>query len=259
MPVSEPQAIPDGPSGVQVSETLLGDVLVEDTTFQYRLEPAIKDLLVSLRAHGQREPIDLLGSSPPYRIIDGFRRVAALRELNQVSVKAIRHDIDDEQGHRVAFVKNVVRKNLSAFEKALAIHKALQRQRKREEIAQELHLSVKQLLRYIELGSLPSAVQDAVQTFNLTMAHAKVLKDFDPNEPNRWAERCAKESWSSKHLRRQLRKELGIRGGRQKQYVRRVSDALRFYPCRVSKDDPPEERRRAITALREAIQFLEEL
>ncbi|HUF75470.1 MAG TPA: hypothetical protein VMM35_04295, partial [Longimicrobiales bacterium] len=63
-PSSNSKTIPGTLGGAQVVEVLLEDVLLEDTTFQYRLEPAVKDILSSLRVQGQREPIDLLGSKP---------------------------------------------------------------------------------------------------------------------------------------------------------------------------------------------------
>ena len=55
------------------------DIRVADLSFQFRFSCPEKDLFSSLHQEGQREPVDLVGETPPYRIADGFRRTAAAR------------------------------------------------------------------------------------------------------------------------------------------------------------------------------------
>ena len=49
----------------------------------------------------------LRGKKPPYRIVCGFRRVVALRELGVSTLKAvIRADLSDDQALRLSVLEN---------------------------------------------------------------------------------------------------------------------------------------------------------
>src|SRR3972149_4719217 len=133
---SEKKLIPfvDGLKATQVQDIPLDDIKADESGFQYRLSANLGDLKHSLAQEGQKEPIDLTGSKP-YRIIDGFRRVAAVQALGWPTVKGLVHKgISDEEAHKLAFIKNVVRKNLSPMDKANAIYQAKQRGMKAAEL-----------------------------------------------------------------------------------------------------------------------------
>ena len=80
--------------------------------------------------HGARivfEPIDLVGPAP-YRILDGFRRLAALKAAGKQTAMAIVHELrTQEEAHQLAFMKNVVRKNLRPVERSRCILLARER------------------------------------------------------------------------------------------------------------------------------------
>ena len=139
------------------------DVPIEDISkddaFQYRLSTKTGDLLESLAREGQREPVDLVGPKP-YRIVDGYRRVESVRQLGWKTVKAMVHrDMSNAEAQRMAFVKNVVRKNLSPLDKANAIFQAKRHGRSEEALAKDFGISTKQLKRYEELLDLPAGLQ----------------------------------------------------------------------------------------------------
>jgi ParB-like nuclease domain len=68
---------------------------------------------------GQIEPVHLIGVSPPIRIVEGFRRCAAAKALGWSEVQAFVHEkLDDEHAFKLAFLHNVVRKNLRTIDKA---------------------------------------------------------------------------------------------------------------------------------------------
>lgn len=113
------------PRSAMLGETmrvLLSEIDLEDMKFQFRIGMRAADLRVSMRDQGQQRPVDLRRSSPPYQLIDGFRRCAAARSLGWPSVLATIHDdLDDLHAFKLAFTRNVVRKNPTSVERANAI------------------------------------------------------------------------------------------------------------------------------------------
>jgi len=183
----------------------------KDRTFQYRFSANVGELKHSLVNEGQKEPIDLTGSKP-YRIIDGFRRVETVRRLGWSTVKALVHKgISEEEAHKLAFIKNVVRKNLSPMEKANAIFQARQRGMKDTELREYFSLSEKQLKRYEVLLNFPTEIQKLLEKETISMGHAKVFADFkvkDKDLPD-WISKIVENGLSAKQLKRELKKASG--------------------------------------------------
>ena len=249
-----------GPARSQnsVERVRLSNILLEDKTFQFRFSSPNKDLLASLGHERQREPIDLVGADPPYRIVDGFRRLSAARELGWDSIEAFVHRvIDNKEAMRIAFTKNVVRKNLSTLEKAHAIVLARKRGLKRAEIAEFFGLSERQVNRYLEYLKLPDDIQRICDDGGVTMAHAKILADFQVRDPEKWKKRIEEEKLDTRSLRKVLRQDRGGRlRGRPKSYFKQEKNRIRIYGCRISLNAPQEEKERAIGAFEEVIGLL---
>ncbi|HEX9430631.1 MAG TPA: ParB/RepB/Spo0J family partition protein [Candidatus Bathyarchaeia archaeon] len=247
----------DGLKATEVLEVPLEDINFEDQTYQYRFSSSVGDLKGSLSLEGQKEPVDLTGAKP-YKIIDGFRRVEAIRQLGWQKVKALLHQrLSEDEAHKLAFLKNVVRKNLGPMEKAHAIFKAKQRGMKPEDLAEAFRLSEKQLKRYEDLLNFPADIQKILDTNGVPMGHAKVLADFKAKNPEDWAKRIEEESLTLKQLKRALKLSGGGKApGRPKNYVKKVKDGVRLYPCVIKKDAPKEEREKVMKLLKEAIEVL---
>lgn len=242
-----------------VQVVLLADIDLQDRTFQYRLVTSISELQHSLALDGQAEPVDLLGEKP-YRIIDGFQRLTALRAMGSPTVKAIIHtDMSEEAAHTMAFVKNVVRKNLSPLDKAYAIQKARQRGLSQGDLERIFNLSEKQLLRYTALLAFPPTIQRLVDQGAISMTHAKHLADYGVTDVIGWATRCREQRLSARQLKKALEAAIGKpRRSNNKVYVRMDHQVLRLYPFQVSRSAAPAEKEKVVKLLREAIVFLEQ-
>lgn len=237
----------------------LEDIDTEDKIFQYRLSSGVADLKESLGTTGQQEPVDLTGKKP-YRIIDGFRRIKAARDLGWDSIKAFVHRaITDEEASRLAFTKNVIRKNLSQIEKAHAMLLAQRRGVKKAELAKAFGIAERQVNRYLELNSFPEEVQKMIDGIAVTMTHAKLLVKYGVKDVREWEKRIRKDGMDAKTLKRALKEELGDskEQGRPKKYIQSVGDsALRFYPFRISKDSSASDKKRVIKLLEDSLEKL---
>jgi ParB/RepB/Spo0J family partition protein len=253
------QAIPfiDGFKVTEIQDVPLEDIDSDDRSFQYRLSANLGDLKHSLSHEGQKEPVDLTGSKP-YRIIDGFRRIGAVKILRWPTVKALVHKgISDEEAHKLAFIKNVVRKNLSPMDKANAIFQAKQRGMKAGDLMEYFGLSDKQLKRYEALLEFPAEVQKRLDKREITMAHAKVLSDFKVKNMADWVTKVSENGLSAKQLKKELKKASGARQvGREKLYMRKEKGKIRVFPFTVAKDASRVEKDKVIKILQDAIDVL---
>jgi ParB/RepB/Spo0J family partition protein len=194
-------------SQFKVETVPLSDIDHEDKTFQYRTNEASEDLQESLAADGQQQAVELVGTSPPYRILDGFRRVLALRALGAGQVIVHIYDLSEEDAHKAAFIKNVVRKNLTAGEQANAILLAIRRGRKSDDIARDLGLSKRQILRYKAYLNLPPAIRRHVDEGSVKIAHLQALTTGKVNQREwpKWIKHVLDEEWSARRLTRELK------------------------------------------------------
>lgn len=245
----------EGLKAKEVQEIPLEEIS-EDATFQYRLKSATADLKASIRREGQREPIDLIGPKP-YRIIDGFLRTAAIRSLGWTTIKAFHHrGMSEDEAHRLAFLKNVVRKDLSPIDKANAIYQAKRRGRTIESLASDLRISKRQMLRYEALLTFPPEIQKLLDKDRVSMAHARALAENRITDPGEWLKRID-SGLTAKQLSRELRKARGSRAAtRKKIYLKKTKDSLRIYPFAVKRTSSVEERDMASAALQEGLDHI---
>jgi ParB/RepB/Spo0J family partition protein len=250
-------AFVDGLRDAVIESVPLDQIDSSDMTFQYRLATDTNGLRAALAREGQLEPIDLTDSKP-HRIIDGFRRFAAVRELGWPAVRAIvRRGFSADAAHQIAFDKNVVRKNLRPIEKAHAIRLAMVRGSKSSDIAKQFGMSEKQVRRYDALLTLPTSLQGLVDVGEVSMAHAAVLAKFNSINFVDWVEKLRKSNWSASELRRQLQKTLKpLPHGRRREFIRSTSNEVRGYAWRLNRDSCAEELDRAIAAHEQALKAL---
>jgi ParB/RepB/Spo0J family partition protein len=243
--------------GLRTSEVIdvpLEDIDSEDTRYQYRLTMTLGDLTKSIRQEGQQEPVDL-ASPKPYRIVDGFRRVAAIKHLGWRTVKAFVHrNLAEDDAHKLSFLKNVVRRNLTRMDRAHAIFQAKRRGLKAADLAEAFNLSERQLRRYEVLLDFPEDTRRLLDRGKLSMVHAKILTDYGARDVESWAARIKEENLSAKELRRALRQAgvgAKLRASR-KLFMKMSKASIRGYPFVITKSAPRVEWERLAKLLREA-------
>jgi len=182
---------------------------LEDETFQHRNQHNLNGLIHSLEKQGQLTPIDLRQIGRRFQVLDGFRRANALKSLGKKTLKAfVYKNLSDEEGHAIAFAKNVHRLNLTPGDRALAIADARKRGLTTNQIGGLLGLSERQLGRYDKLAAYPKELRDVVDGRAVTMKHAKLIKEAGV-EATVWAERIRSEKMSVSDLRMALLEFLG--------------------------------------------------
>jgi ParB/RepB/Spo0J family partition protein len=231
---------------------------LEDTRFQFRILPADDALTDSIRAEGQQVPITLWGP-PPYRILDGFRRLQALVRLGRETVVAVvRDDLDESGAFATSFIENVERRSFTTLDKAHAIWKVTMLARfPKEVVAERLRLSLRQVNRYLALFEFGEELRTALLSGRISMAHAALLQQARC-EPAHWIEEIEKEGLSAPLLKKRLerlRKAAGRRG-RPRAYLKRDGRGFRLETFRYHPWLDAQEKERILRALTEALAFV---
>lgn len=136
-------------------------------------------LLDSLASGAQRLPVVLAeveGSAPPtYTPLDGHRRIAALRRLNQETVKAIIVQQGTLECDLITLTAHI-RKNLTPLELARTIDRLRQRHHKTvKEIAQTTGLSRRYIEQLNSLLKTDPTLQAEVEDNHISATTARVL------------------------------------------------------------------------------------
>jgi ParB family chromosome partitioning protein len=118
-----------------------------------------------------------------FQLIAGERRLRAARAvgLDEVPVHVV--DFNDQQVLEAALVENIQRSDLNAIEKAQGFKEHLDHfGLTHEQLAARLGLARTTITNLVNLLELPTEIQDAVRTQQLTTGHAKLLKGVSDRE-----------------------------------------------------------------------------
>lgn len=98
-------------------------ILVEDTLFKISTGAVPAELVASIRLAGLLNPPILIGYSGDFRIVSGFKRIAALRKLgiNSIPARLLNPGTRVETCIRIAIIENSSQRSLNLLEQANAI------------------------------------------------------------------------------------------------------------------------------------------
>jgi ParB/RepB/Spo0J family partition protein len=235
----------------------LSEIDTADTRFQLRLLASSEDLVASIRDHGQRVPVLLTGDAPPYKVVDGFRRLGALAELGRADVlAAFEVAASDRELFSISFEENARRQNLTAFDKAHAVWQALELWKlEKREVAAMLGLSVRQVDRYLSLLRFAEPIRDALAVKRISMAHAVVLHRARLGDASPWIQEIEAGNLSAPELAKRVWARRRNHAGNA---LKRDAAGFRLAPIRYRHDLALAEKRRIWDTLEAALRILAE-
>jgi ParB/RepB/Spo0J family partition protein len=160
-------------------------------------------LLASLAASGQQTPIVVVAVSDRYRVIDGYKRVAALEQLGRDTVEAVVWDMNEADAL-------VLDRSMRFCEQETALEQGwlLQELEQRfgyslEDLARRFDRSVSWVSRRLALvEQLPETVQQRVRageiSAHVAMKYLAPVARANPNDCQRMAEGFSKHRFSSR-------------------------------------------------------------
>lgn len=245
-----------------VKELPLDEIDLENTRFEYRLDPDIELLAESIRREGQQIPVILRGSGPPYQLICGFRRVRSLKALGADKAKAIiLENLDDQHAHRLSVLENEERKSLTDLDRANACGRLHEEGRRQEEIAQIMGCSRPKVSRYLSLLKLPPAIYAALKSGRVQTMHALLLNQaadlFSAEQLGGLIEQVAAKDLSTRELERKI-KAAGRPSGEPapRQLFKETTTGFRLSGITWREDMPAEKKAELVASLKKALQLL---
>ena len=176
------------------SDVSLGDIDLDDTTFQFRLSLRIGDLARSIGETGQQFPVLLRRrAGKKLQVVSGFRRIAAIRQLRGTTVSAVvRDDLDDDaEACRISILENEVRKTYNDLDRARAIVAYREIGKTNADIGEVFQLGKRHIQRLKKLTSFPETLQHAIADGTVSSTNAvRLMQHVDKyrEDVNEWIE-----------------------------------------------------------------------
>lgn len=248
-----------------VTELPLAEIDLNNTQFEYRLDPSLELLIESIKKDGQQIPVIVRGTKPPYQLICGFRRTRSITAIGGQTIKAIiLPDIPDDKAHRLSVLENEERKSLTDLDRANACKRLQEENHSQSKIAEILNTTQDQVSRYLSLLSLPEPLFSALKHGTISTTHALELKGLtgicEPEYLQKLIEKIAAKELSSRDLRRlasRKKAEQTEKKAKPRAYFQRTKEGFKLVGFSYRSDLPIEEKQKAVQALKEALALLE--
>ncbi len=138
-------------------------------------ESTIAELAQSIDASGLAVPIMLRPVGDRFTIVHGERRFRAVKSLDWQTIPADVHDIDADAASWLGLVENVQRADLSPIEEAKAYQAKLSTGITQSELGRRIGKTQSHIATKLRFLTLPTEVQQALQTQVISEGHAKQL------------------------------------------------------------------------------------
>jgi len=143
-------------------------------------EDKLAELSASIREHGVVQPILVRPSGDRFELIAGERRWRAARMAGLATVPAVVRSVGDREALEIALVENLQREDLTAIEEAKAFRAMVEAMElTQEQIAEKVGLSRPAVANSLRLLSLPTQIQDLVESGAMSASHARTLVGLD--------------------------------------------------------------------------------
>jgi ParB family chromosome partitioning protein len=147
-------------------------------------EAKLQELAQSIVVSGIVQPILVRPlSGGKYQLIAGERRWLASRKAQKTTIPAIVRQVADEQVLEMTIIENLQRTDLNPMEQARAYQRLSQDfQLTQEQMATRTGKERASVANFLRLLKLPEAVQQKVESGDLSFGHARTLLALDSQE-----------------------------------------------------------------------------
>src|SRR5215471_2311109 len=154
--------------------------LIDSNPYQTRRrikEDSLHELAESIRSSGVVQPVVLRpAANGRFQLVAGERRWLASKLAGKRAIPAVVRQISNEQAMEITIIENLQREDLNPMEQARAFER-LSREFNltQEQIASRTGKDRASIANFIRLLKLPEAIQEALESGQLTFGHGKVL------------------------------------------------------------------------------------
>lgn len=182
----------------------------------------INELAQSILEKGILHPLLVRRVSDGYELISGERRLRAARQAGLERVPILIKDIAPKEQLELALVENLQRADLDPIEAARGYEELMRFGLTQEEVARRMGKDRSTVANSLRLLRLPERVQQALQSGEITMGHAKVLLSEPTPQQLLWLEQIMDGELSVRELEERLK--VGLQERPQKQRKLRLEE-----------------------------------
>ena len=149
--------------------------LIMGPEFQFRTGATdVKTLADNIARNGQIVPILTRAlDDGRFQLLGGNRRVAALKLLNQESVKAlVLHTVSDREATSVARAENIDREPLTDWDRVTAVLHLVNQGISKDEVAKEFSVTKRTIERFMVVANAPPEFSKALQSGDVSIHQA---------------------------------------------------------------------------------------
>jgi len=150
--------------------------LIRPSPYQPRLVFDLGDLKSEIEKDGLLSDLVVRQQGKFYEVIDGERRLRALRELGWKAVPVRVVDVDDRVARRSVYKLNKVRENYTVEEEAGFFKKLADEGLSAWDISKELNVSFHWVLAHLNVFKFPEDLQKAVWAKQISISHMAALE-----------------------------------------------------------------------------------
>jgi len=172
----------------QTKSVPLSRINSQDDTFRITTRTSVDDLLASIPHEGLLNPPLVIPQPSDFRIVSGFRRIAAFNELGlqEITIRILKPDVSPLQCLRFAIADNAYQRPLNLIETSRALQKLsgyLGTGKRIAESASILALpsNLSIINKIKDLCLLPEIIQNGILNDAISLAMALELKTLAPD------------------------------------------------------------------------------
>jgi len=156
---------------------------IDASPYQPRMdfpEAEIAGLADSIETHGQLQPISVRKKGKRYELLDGERRLRAIKSLQRPMIRAEIEQRSDAEARAIVLVSALQRKELNAIEEARAFQAGIDAGDAPgpTELARQLGLSQGHVSNRLRLLKLPESIRRRVISQEIPATHAREIAKY---------------------------------------------------------------------------------
>ena len=152
----------------------------------------IDELIASINAHGLINPITVTEEKDGYRLIAGFRRFAAMKQLGATEIPCVIRNSDKNTLDEISLSENITRMDMTPYEECKAVQHLISKKNTVSQVAKKFGRTVRWVLIRKKLADAGEKVMQKVMDGSIQLSAAAKIADLPDDVFRQEMESCYK-------------------------------------------------------------------
>lgn len=152
----------------------------------------IDELVASINAHGLINPITVTEEKDGYRLIAGFRRFAAMKQLGAKEIPCVIRNSDKDTLDEISLSENITRMDMTPYEECKAVQHLISKKNTVSQVAKKFGRTVRWVLIRKKLADAGEKVMKKVMDGSIQLSAAAKIADLPDDVFKQEMESCYK-------------------------------------------------------------------